>query len=157
MNEHKQTGRRAIYFRAFAVWMMVITAEIAHGVLRAVLLVPWLGEFRSNQIGVFIGSAIILAIAYASIRWINASRHFEVFVVGAMWLLLTVAFELLFGRLVMDLPWHRLLADYNLFDGGLMPLGLVVLLLSPWMAAVLRSHQANSGRGKRSDTGASEA
>ena len=35
----------------------------------------------------------------------------------------------------MGLPWERLAADCNLLEGGLMPLGLLVLFLSPLIAA----------------------
>jgi hypothetical protein len=35
-------------------------SEILHGIARGILLVPHVGEFRSNQVGVFIGSLIIL-------------------------------------------------------------------------------------------------
>ena len=89
--------------------------------------------------------AIILAIAYVSIRWIGASRRPELLLVGTTWLVQTVVFEVLFGRFVMDLPWERLLADYNMLAGGLMPLGLVVLLLSPWIASKMQSRSRTHG------------
>ena len=144
-----QFSRRQICLRAMAVWLIMIVAEIVHGVLRAIVLVPWLGEFRSNQIGVFTGSAIILAIAYLFIGWVGASHRSELALVGTMWLVLTVVFEMLFGQLVMDLSWQRLLADYNMLAGGLMPLGLIVLWLSPWIASKVqgrsRQHAKQQG------------
>ena len=146
MDENGHNARSRIFLRAIAVWLIIIAAEIVHGILRAIVLVPRVGEFRSNQIGVFTGSAIILAIAYVSVRWIGASHHSELLLVGAMWLVQTVAFEVLFGRFVMDLPWERLLADYNMLAGGLMPLGLVVLLLSPWIASKLQARSRTHGK-----------
>ena len=62
---------------------------------------PHVGEFRSNQIDVFTGSLIILAIAVISIRWIGATRHSQLLGIGILWLGLTLAFELLFGRFVV--------------------------------------------------------
>ena len=121
-------------------WLILIAAEIVHGILRAVTLVPLVGEFRSNQIGVFSGSAIILVIAYLSIRWIGASRRVDLFLVGAIWLVLTVAFEMWFGRYVVGLSWERLATDYNLLKGGLMPIGLLVMFLAPWSMATVREH-----------------
>lgn len=124
--------------RAFLIWLVLFAAEIIHGVLRAVVLVPLVGEFRSNQIGVFTGSVIILVIAYLTIRWNGAKCRRELLFVGAIWLLATVAFEVGFGRLVMGLPWERITADYKILEGGLMPLGLGVLFFSPMIAAWLR-------------------
>lgn len=49
--------------RSLTVWLILIAAEILHGIVRSILLVPHVGLFRSNQMGVFTGSAIILVIA----------------------------------------------------------------------------------------------
>lgn len=124
-----------IVLRSIAVWFILLSAEVIHGVLRAIVLVPLVGPFRSNQIGVFTGSAIIVAISFITIRWIGAKRTPEVLAVGAIWLSLMVAFELLFGRLVLGHGWERIGADYNIAQGGLMPLGLLILLVSPMLAA----------------------
>lgn len=138
MNDAGADNQWRIVGRSLTIWLVLIVAEIAHGVLRAIILVPAVGEFRSNQIGVFSGSAIIFAIAYFTIRWIGAQRSKETLLVGMIWLVLTVAFEVLFGRFVVGLPWERIASDYNVLNGGLMPLGLLVLFFSPMIAATLR-------------------
>ena len=135
MRNSELINRQRIVTRSLAVWLLLIVAEIVHGMLRAILLVPMVGTFRSNQIGVFTGSAIILMIAFFTIRWIGAKQTSEWLRVGGIWLVLTVAFEILFGRFVMRLGWDRIGADYNLLNGGLMPLGLAVLFFSPMIAA----------------------
>ena len=81
--------------RAFAVWLVLIVAEILHGIARGIFLVPHVGEFRSNQIGVFTGSIIILVIALVFVRWIGVSRTTDLLAVGVLWLILTLAFEFL--------------------------------------------------------------
>ena len=124
--------------KSLLVWLGLIAAEIIHGILRAVFLVPVVGEFRSNQIGVLTGSAIILVIAWLTIRWIGATQPFEQLTVGGIWLTLTVTFEVLFGRFAVGLTWERIGSDYNLREGGLMPLGLFVLFFSPMMMEKLR-------------------
>jgi len=131
-------SRIRIVVHSLAIWLVLIVAEIIHGILRAITLVPLVGEFQSNQIGVFTGSAIILVIAYFTIRWIGAKCRLELLMVGAIWLVFTVTFELCFGRFVMGLSWERLGADYNPLQGGLMPIGLAVLFVSPMVAAKLR-------------------
>lgn len=125
----------ALVVRSILIWLALIVAEIIHGILRAIVLVPFVGEFRASQIGVFIGSAIILAITCLTIRWIRASGQRQLLLVGFIWVVLTVAFELLFGRFVVGLSWERLTADYNLAEGGLMPVGLLIMLSSPMIAS----------------------
>ncbi|GEM_PF-5392500 len=69
-----------------------MATEMVHGVLRAILLVPMSGEWRSNQLGAVTGSAILFAIAYRSTRWISATRRPEWLSIDAMWLAMAVVF-----------------------------------------------------------------
>jgi hypothetical protein len=41
-------------------------------------------------------------------------------------------------QLLVGASWERLDADYNVFDGGLLPFGMIVLMLSPWIAGKVR-------------------
>jgi hypothetical protein len=127
-----------IFLRAIAVWIVLIFAEILHGIARGAFLVPQVGEFRSGQIGVFTGSLIILAIALVFVRWIGASRSSQLLGVGILWLCLTLAFEFSFGHFVVGASWERLAADYNVVEGGLLPFGMVVLMLSPLITGKVR-------------------
>jgi len=124
--------------KTLAVWFLLIFAEILHGIARAILFVPHVGEFRSSQIGVFTGSLIILAIAVLTVRWLGVARPSQLLGVGVLWLVLTLAFEVLFGRFVVGASWERLASDYNVLRGGLLPFGMVVLLFSPLIAAKIR-------------------
>jgi hypothetical protein len=78
---------------------------------------------------------------YFTIRWIGARLPSESLMVGAIWLVLTVAFEVLFGRFVMGLNWERIDADYNMLNSGLMPIGLFFLFFHPMIAVKLRSER----------------
>jgi hypothetical protein len=49
---HGSTGA-GILCRAGAIWIVLIGAEVSHGIARAMWLVPQVGDFRSSQIGVF--------------------------------------------------------------------------------------------------------
>jgi len=50
---------------------------------------------------------------------------------------LTLTFEIVGGRLV-GLSWDRILSDYNIRRGGLLPLGLLAVTLAPLLAAWAR-------------------
>jgi hypothetical protein len=112
--------------------------EFIHGVLRVMYLAPLVGDFQARQIGVPLGSLLILIIAYLFVRWIPADTTGALLIVGLLWFALTVAFELSFGRFVAGLSWERIASDYDVPHGGLLPFGLVVLMLSPFVAAKLR-------------------
>lgn len=128
--------------RAFAVWIVLICTEFLHGIARVILLQQFAGDLRARQIAVFTGILIILAIAYFCIEWIHAASNFQLFFVGCLWFLLTFPFEILLGRL-LNLSWDRIFSDYDILQGGLMPIGLLFLTLSPLMAAKLKKCFAN--------------
>ena len=120
------------------MWTIIMVAEVLHGTARVAFLEPSVGEFRARQIAVFTGSAMILALAIALVRWIGARSVRQWIGIGLMWLGLTLAFEWLFGWFVMGYSWERLASDYNLLRGGLLPIGLLVLAVAPLVAAKVR-------------------
>lgn len=131
--------------RATAVWLVLMVAEVIHGILRGLLLLPVVGDFRARQIGVFVGSLLVLALTYLLVRWIRAASPVRLLVVGCLWVVLTLLFECALGRLVLGMPWDRIGQDYDLPRGGLMPIGLIVMALSPLLTAWLRG-EASTGR-----------
>lgn len=124
--------------RAFTVWLVIIIAETFHGILRAIFLQPLTGDFQARQISVFTGSLMILIITFLFIRWIHAETTKSLFAVGFMWLTLTVLFELILGRVVMGVSWERIVSDYNIARGGLLPIGFAVLTFAPFITAKVR-------------------
>jgi hypothetical protein len=124
--------------RSFIVWFALIGAEVIHGAARAIWLVPIVGDFRSRQIGVFTGSMINLTVTALFIRWLRPARVADALLIGVTWLLLTVTFELVFGRAIMQASWQRIGSDYDLIHGGLLPLGLLILTLAPVITAKVR-------------------
>ena len=127
-----------IFLRGIVVWLVFIVAESLNGTVRTLWLVPALGDLRAHQISFITGSSLVLAIATLFVRWLQASRVSQLIGVGVLWLLLTVVFEIALGRFIFAYSWERIAADYNLLKGGLMPIGLVLLTLSPLIAAKIR-------------------
>lgn len=139
--------------RAFAVWVAIAVAETLHGVARTLLLAPILGDRPSRQLGVLVGSIMILGIAWLSSGWILATTRAQQLAVGLLWLVLMLAFEVGLGRSV-GFSWERILAEYDPARGGLMMLGMGVLLLAPLLAAEGRravKRHAGQRAGERRD------
>jgi hypothetical protein len=127
----------ALAGRAVAVWLLVIAAETIHGIARTFWVAPLVGDFRARQIAVFTGAAIILGITLACIRWIRPPHVRAALAVGGLWLVLTVVFEVALGR-ATGASWARIVEDYDLRQGGLLPIGMAVLFLAPLVAARVR-------------------
>ncbi len=128
----------AVLARACAAWLVLIIAESVHGTLRELFLKPSLGDLHARQIGVLTGSVIILGVAWGFSHWIRADTSRARWLVGLLWVALTVSFELSLGRLVLGYSWHRLLEDYDMRRGGFLSLGMLVLVLSPHIVAKAR-------------------
>ena len=133
--------------RALLVWLLIVLAESAQGALRRLLVSPEV-EFAVRQLSVLTGALLIFAITWVCLRWMRLRTAGEALAVGGLWVALTLLFEIGLGRL-MGLGWDRLLADYDLLHGGLMPLGLLLMALTPWAARRLkakRAHDLDQGR-----------
>jgi hypothetical protein len=139
------------WWRALAVWLVIVAAESIRGILRRLLLAPAVGDFRARQISVFTGALIIIAIVTLFIRWLRLPTIRWMLAVGVAWVVLTMTFELVLGRLILGYSWDRVLSDYDLSRGGLLSFGLVVLALSPMIAAKLRGVQFESADKRASE------
>jgi len=70
-------------------------------------------------------------------RWRIESAG-QAIAIGVIWLVLTVAFEFLFGHFVVGHPWSRLLHDYDLLQGRVWVLVLVWTTIAPYVFYRLR-------------------
>jgi len=125
------------WLRGACVWLLLMAAEVVHGVARTLFLAPAVGDFRARQLAVVSGSLLILAVTSVAIRWMRPGTNRSLVGIGVMWVVLTLGFEVSVGRLV-GYSWSRIASDYNLLQGGLLPIGLTVMAMSPWMASRLR-------------------
>ncbi|NOT46826.1 MAG: hypothetical protein HOP17_03625 [Acidobacteria bacterium] len=113
------------------MWLVIIFVESLHGIARTMILEPVVGDFPARQVSTLVGAALVVAITFIFVRWLKGSQVIDFICVGVIWVALTVIVEIVLGRMVMNLSWERIASDYDLVSGGLMPLGLLVMLLSP--------------------------
>ena len=127
----------AFWRRTTLAWMLIMLAETVHGAVREVFIAPVIGDLRARQLGVLVGSILVFAVAWLTARWMAARTRRMQATAGAMWVLLTLAFEFLLGR-ALGFGWDRILEDYNPARGGFMLLGLAFMGIAPMLAARLR-------------------
>jgi len=131
--------------RAIAVWLLIVVAESVNGTIRQLFIAPVIGDMLARQIGVFIGSGLILLISRLTARWLGAKTKREQFKVGALWVVSIVIFEIGLG-ISLGYTRERLLADYILTQGGLMGFGLVFMLFAPMLGAKLCGMDRHSAK-----------
>ena len=85
--------------RALATWFALLLLAIANGAFRQGVLVPRLDAPLPHQISTVMLCVAILALAWFTIVWIGPATTADAWKFGALWLVLTLAFEFCLGRM----------------------------------------------------------
>ena len=121
------TGRYTI------AWFALMLVAILNGTLREFAIGKVVPELPAHQI-----STLTLIIFSGVFVWVlnriwPIESSAQAWIIGAIWLVMTVLFEFGFGHFVAGHPWSRLVADYNLLAGRVWPLFLVWISICPWL------------------------
>jgi len=123
----------------FFLWFPMVVIAILNGTFRVKFMSRYLDDLKAHQLSVLTG--IMLFAIYIWIitgYWIIESAS-QAWMIGLMWLLLTVLFEFVFGHYVMKNSWEKLLADYNIFKGRLWVVVLIWTTIAPYIFFKLNS------------------
>jgi len=117
------TPPRRVLLQAVSIWLAIAVFAIANGTLRQAVFVPWLGDGVAQVLSVVILGAIIAAIEWRMVHRTWSRLAWKALLgIGIGWALGTVLFEFGLGRLVLDMGWDELLAQYDFLHGNLWPL-----------------------------------
>jgi hypothetical protein len=125
--------------RTVGIWFVLLAGAVANGAFREAVLTPRMGRGSAHTLSTILLSLLILLIGWISTPWIAPRTLQEAWVIGTMWVGLTIAFEFLAGHYVFGRTWNELLADYNLLAGRIWLMVLVVTLMTPVFAFTRRS------------------
>jgi len=124
--------------RAALAWLAILVLAILNGALRQALLIPRLGERAGHILSTILLSTLVVGAAWIFLPWIRPFTARDAWLIGFLWLALTLGFEFLGGHYLFRTPWATLLADYNVTRGRIWVLVLVTTLLAPVLVQVLR-------------------
>lgn len=124
--------------RAVAVWLGLALLASLNGAFRESVLVPRMSETAARAISTVMLSVVILMAALAAIGWISPAPHRDAWRIGVLWVALTLAFEFLAGHYLFRIPWRELTRDYNILQGRIWVLVLIVTAVAPAVAAAFR-------------------
>ncbi len=123
---------RAMMGRYLVAWLGMMVLAVANGGLRDVLYKDRVGELAAHQIST--AALLVLLTAYfwlVTRLWPLRSAR-QAWSIGAAWLVMTLAFELVMGRLVVGNSWDRVLDDYNVLAGRVWVLVPLWVLVGPY-------------------------
>jgi hypothetical protein len=127
------------YVKASGLWLVFLVVAMAGGIIRERFLAPGLGPLAGKALGTLLVAVIIFGIIYAYVGKLAGASQTSLFKLGLFWTTATITFEFLFGHYAMGHSWESLWADYNVVQGRLWPLVLIVTLCGPWLARKIRN------------------
>jgi len=114
-------------------WIPMVLIAIANGALREATYGKLMSELQAHQISTLSGLLLFSAYIWIVIRTWRPDTSKQAITVGLIWLVLTVAFEFLFGHYVVGHPWSKLLYDYNVFSGRVWVVVLIWVTVAPYV------------------------
>jgi hypothetical protein len=127
-----------VLLRALVVGLLIAAVEVVHGMVRWRWLHRPLGARRASQVGVGVGIGLNFAVAWWCLPWVVGGGPRVWWAIGAVWLAVLLALDVVFGRGYLRYPWRRIARDFDPRQGGWLGLGMLALALTPWVVAVLR-------------------
>jgi hypothetical protein len=143
-------SKQRIYLLALAVWLWLFVLAFSLGAVRELLVAPAIGEQAAHVVGTLAFVAGLLGLTAVFVRRIRPRcSPTGLWLVGLLWLALTVAFEFLFFHFLAGKPWEVLLADYNVLRGRIWVLVPLAELVGPpligWLMRPPPDRQATEG------------
>jgi hypothetical protein len=124
-------------FKIILMWFLFIPIPIINGFLRESWYKKKVGELGANIVGFFVLSSIFLVYTYLFFKnQISNFHNNEIFLIGSLWLVMTLIFEFGIG-LITGRSWKYMLADYNVLKGRLWPLNLIIIFLAPFIIKLI--------------------
>ncbi len=120
-------------------WIPMVFLAVANGIVRDKGYKRLMPELRAHQLSTLIAIAVFTFYAEALGRLLPLPSARAAATVGAIWLVLTIAFEVIFGHFVAKFTWRRLAMDYNLLKGRVWVVFLIWLAALPSIVFRLRS------------------
>lgn len=130
---------RTLAIKAALVWLLIACLAILNGIVREQVMAPVIDAAAALPLSGVTLTVVVFLVTYGCFGFIGAKTRAACLSVGVQWVLMTLAFEFLFGRLVADKSWVTLWQTFNLARGDLFLLVLAASLLSPWLVAKIKA------------------
>jgi len=131
--------------RSVIVWFGLLLLAFTNAALREGWLMRRLSEGLAHAISsLTLALGIALAGWYAT-AWVGPHSRQDAWLVGSIWLGLTLAFEFLAGHYLFGRSWAVLLSDYDVFAGRLWVVVLAATVVTPVAAFIWHTSTGTAG------------
>ena len=128
----------SLFLKAVMVWFIMAIFAILNGISREKLLNPNLGDSIALPLSGITLSLLIFALTYLFFNFLGQYRNIIYLYIGIQWVTMTLTFEFIFGHYVIGKSWVEIVEVFNIFEGNLFILALLVSLLSPLLVSYMK-------------------
>ena len=121
------------FSKILKAWLIILPFMIANGIFRELVVKRFVSATVAEAVSVVLGIAILVALTRFLLRPLAGKATSQLVRASATLVLLTVAFEFLFGHYVDRKSWSELLANYEIWNGRLWPIALATLAFVPFL------------------------
>ena len=115
----------------FFGWFFLMILGILNGAFREAVFAKHFKEITAHQLSCLTGLVFFgIAVYTMNQLWPITSLN-QAWLIGSIWLAMTILFEFGFGHFIMKHPWKRLFHDYRIDKGRLWVLVLLCVLILP--------------------------
>lgn len=124
--------------KILGIWLLLACGAIINGVARDKLIAPLIGERLALPLSGLTLSILIFCVTLIFVPFLDMVTSRGFWLVGILWVLMTLVFEFLLGHYVMGESWEKIVEVFYVHRGNLYLLVLMAAVLSPYLAAKLR-------------------
>lgn len=128
----------SLFLKACVIWVVMVILAIANGAFRDGVLASQLGPDPALPISGLSLAVLIFIATYMTFPLIGKNALPVYYIIGIQWVLMTLAFDFLFGHYVLGKPWSDIVQVFDLASGNLFIVVLIVTLLAPYLVARLK-------------------
>jgi hypothetical protein len=119
--------------KIIGMWLLFIPVPVINGFLREKWYKPALGELPAHIIGSIAVSLLYLIYVFLFFKKsILEYSSAQLFLMGGIWLVLTLIFEFGIG-VAAGRSWEYMLSDYDVLKGRIWPMVLLIIFFSPFI------------------------
>jgi len=123
--------------KSLLIWLTIIPCAILNGAFREVVINPLIGERYGLPLSGVLLCMILFVVCWFGIPRIGRGMAKTYWIIGLLWVILTILFETCFGLLTGD-SFMDLIRAYDVTTGNLWLLVILFTGIVPWVTAKAR-------------------
>jgi hypothetical protein len=112
--------------------------ETLHGIFRAAVVAPRIGKKLALKASIVSGSALAFGVCYFLVPGIGVTTPAGLFAIGLILALFMASFDIALAKGLLNMPWAKVLRDFDPRSGNYLSLGLLLLVFIPYAVMQLR-------------------